>query len=243
MSCPICGADEQIVNIGQAVRCVCGMVFHDPMVPYEERKRYHDEVYFGSDVTKGYPNYLDAGHQQVKLDWGIFLYSWSKQMLGRMPRRVIDVGCAFGHGLVRFFEEAGAHCLGVDFSSYAIRQAGLLFPFLHFTERRFEDLMVDGFDVAVFWESFQGFDDPNAVLSHLYEITTDDMCLIIQVENLDSHIFDAGSRAWNPNEKCFYYNLESLQRLLKKNGFTSRQKVSPTQGGLLVWARKASHGW
>lgn len=240
MACPICEVHENLTNLGKVMHCSCGMVFHDPIISYEERKKYHGQEYF---MGRNYPDYLDVGHQQVKLDWGKFLYAWSKQALKHEPARVLDVGCAFGHCSSYFAIREGpkAEVWGLDFSTYAILKGKELFPYLHFAETRAENFQESGFDTVIFWESFQGFEDPNAVLKQIYDITTPDVLLIIEVDNLDSHIFDQSSSAWSPFEKCFYYNLESLQRLLKKNGFSCQQKVAPAQNGLLIWARKANY--
>ena len=114
----VCGSDCNEVlsekdRYGLPVTAVickkCGLIFQNPRLDDESLNHFYctlyRKLYETSTISRFFDNQFNRGKRIVR---------WIYSTMGRLPKRVIEIGCGAG-GILQAFQNNGAQILGVDF--------------------------------------------------------------------------------------------------------------------------------
>jgi SAM-dependent methyltransferase len=144
--------------------------------------------------------------------------------------RILDVGCATGHFLSRFFHGGGWETWGVDLSKPAIIFAAAKNIRLHVGDTRSAKFPTGFFDVVTVLDTFYYFQEPLLELQEFKRILKPDGLLVIEVPLAGARLWrlttrlgeflGGGKRAlFETNDHLFFYGTESLSRILVESEF------------------------
>lgn len=197
----------------------CSLVRTFPL-PDDNVLKIHDESqYYGERESKFIPFLQDIRCRLSKIR--------AKQYLSMMPEsvqrpKVLDIGCAEGRLLNSFFE-FGCDCFGIEHLSYPDERfinkerinylVGDIDSF---------DLDKESFDIIIIWHVLEHMDDPDQVMSAIYDILKPSGILIIAVPNYSSPEAKLFQQSWFhldiPWHK-YHFTDRSFRYLIKKNRF------------------------
>jgi 2-polyprenyl-3-methyl-5-hydroxy-6-metoxy-1,4-benzoquinol methylase len=203
------------VNGFDVVACTCGLA-RTVLPPGFDPASIYSEAYFQGGHTDGYADYrgsVDALHAEFR--------SVVTSLTKHVARgRLIELGCAFGY----FLDEAKAHfeVCGVEISDdarAACVERGLdvvreLTPEL--TGRR------GPFDAAVMLDVLEHMPRPDETLDQLAEAMRPGGKLLITTGDWGSLLARAMGKRWRlmtPPQHLWFFNRETLTRLLEAKGF------------------------
>lgn len=184
---------------------------------------FEPEVYWGWYKNRAYQfergiGYAPAPHEAIR---------YSKAMLdvtdtlfsGRRGH-LLDVGCGRGFYLA-MCEEAGWKVQGCEISPTYVEQAsGVLNIPVWETPYELCEGPDNNFDLITFWDIFEHFSDPGAVLRQTRKLLKDDGIIAMEVPHARSlYARLLGKRWWFGFEHVFYYSVRGLTSLLRENGF------------------------
>jgi len=143
------------------------------------------------------------------------------------PGALLDVGCAFGYFLdearAKGWEVAGVE-VAVGPAEQARRQLGLE------VHADLEDLLPTGrgrFDVVTLFQVLAHVVDPGATLTTVHELLRPGGVLIVESPDAGSRVARLLGRHWHlatPPSIVTMFDVDSLDRLLRRCGFTRRLK-------------------
>lgn len=151
-------------------------------------------------------------------------------MLGRAPRRVLDIGCNDGSMLARL---RPAECWGVDPSD----AVGDVPPGLHvindFFPTRHEALRPGSFDLVLSIAMFYDVERPVEFASRVAELLAPGGVWVVEVGYLPTMLRNGGYDAIC-HEHLEYYSLGTLERIFHEAGLeVASARLTPTNGGSL----------
>jgi 2-polyprenyl-3-methyl-5-hydroxy-6-metoxy-1,4-benzoquinol methylase len=224
--CPICGGTLTTTlytkfdhDIG---RCRgCGLVYANP--------RAEDAIIlgrYGADYfQKEYLPALGVVDGRYELEQFDRRYAPLLDLLEPAPgRRLLEIGCGAGF-FMKAAERRGWRAVGIEFSEEATRFAREKLG-LDVRRARGEDLAAaaGGFDAAVMFDSIEHLFEPAAVLERISQSLVPGGLLLITTPNfraLSRRVIGAQWAVLNPLEHLFYFEEDTLGRLLRAAGFTS----------------------
>ena len=224
--CPVClGTEVKSVFSTKTgfskfhlVQCTgCSLTRTIPF-PNDDILRLHDTaVYYGKKENKFIPAIETIRNQIMR--------TRVKHYLSMIPPsvqrpKILDVGCAEGR-LLKAFVEFGCQCWGVEHPSY---------PAYRFQDtERIEYFQGDlarlklpkgAFDLIFLWHTLEHMDDPQRVITRLYDLLAPKGVLVVAVPNFESIEARKFGRFWFhldvPWHK-FHFNEKSLKLLAAKN--------------------------
>ncbi len=134
--------------------------------------------------------------------------------------RVLEVGCSTGL-MLSLFQKMGWDTTGVEVSKKAAEVAKK--KGLEIITKPFEDVDFDQkFDVVIFNHTLEHLKDPASALAKAAKLLANGGILYIDLPNFGSFSARAQKGDWPlllPDEHLWHFTLNSLNVLLKKNGF------------------------
>lgn len=145
--------------------------------------------------------------------------SWLSANLTRGVRRVLDVGCGRGFFL-GVCAAAGWEAHGCEIKPEYAREARQRSG-VEVWEGSFLDCPVaHRYDILTFWDAFEHFPDPKAILGKVRASLGQGGYLALEVPNCRSlYARVLGRRWWFGAEHCAYYSAAGIQALLAGSGF------------------------
>lgn len=221
-SCLLCRRDgaRRLFDKGGRTfrRCPgCGLVWVEPMPSAEELASYYDRSYRDGDYT----TYAEAEDIRRR----IAEHRLSVVRPFARSGRWLDVGCGAGH-FVEAAARGGLEIHGIDVSPAAVERArarGLDVEVA--TVERFRPAAP--FDTICAFDVLEHMREPDAFLRHLHGWLAADGALALTLPNVNS-IYPRllMRRHWFyylPHEHLFYFNPDTVTRLLRQEGFEVRR--------------------
>lgn len=228
----------------QLVRCeVCGLTYYNPDVDPEDHYALLNQDFFvAPSIQKiqstgkydfdaymsnvkdpsviGYPDYLEPQHLQAKELWGKkvlgwFIKEWQKQGFKGMPSSILELGGATGHMLVPFKEAEWTVCaqeVSPWIAQYAAPGVEMKLGEIHLL-----DFGTRKFNCILAWDSFEHVQHPNECLRKLFEVTTDEMLMVMQTP--DANYATSDWYLFSPAQHAFLWSRKTISLILEKNGF------------------------
>ena len=229
-TCITCGGEGRHLftkNDFDVYRCSgCGLGFVDPVPDSAELARFYARAYYASDHAWGYHveyGVLEAG---LKRTYRGILKRVDRHYPGASPRRILDVGCAYGF----FLDAARKHwnpeeLVGLDVTAEAERQTrekGHAFLRGFVEEAK---LPREHFDFVFIGDAFEHFHAPKRAVHKLAEILAPGGIVVVTTVDFDAWLARLLGRRWRlmtPPEHLFFWNRSSLERIFAADGFAGR---------------------
>lgn len=245
-SCPVClgarfshFADSDGFAI---VRCAgCSLIFSNPRIPPARTKRFFEEDYLQDQSV------IDNNMTKHRLA--------PLQRMARLVRefrpeggRLLDIGAASGLFIGYFANDAQWSPEGIEPSHNAARQASAKYRVpVHCGFVNTVDLEENAYDAVTILDTFFLDPEPNTTMQVINRVLKPDGLVFFEIPGLNfrllkntglvARILYGKSAQLNPAMQMFYYEEETLSRLLARHGFTLAAKFpeqSPVYGGLLM---------
>jgi SAM-dependent methyltransferase len=234
--CALCGGMETALmyiktryGIGRCVRC--GLIYANPRAPHPKILHRYSRDYFWNEYLPSLG--VVDGHfdlEQFDLRYRYMLGLLSSASRGR---RLLEVGCGAGFFL-KAAERAGWQVQGIELSAeasqFAIERLNL--PIRR--ERAEEAPIPPGsFDAAAMFDVIEHLFEPRAVLAAIARALEPGGTLVINTPNVDSltrHLLGESWAVLSPLEHLYYFNEDTLRRLLEATGFEQVRFVRPPWG-------------
>ena len=224
--CPLCHGSKMKVLFSTKtalsefylVQCnMCGLTRTFPF-PSDEVLRAHDiHSYYGKDVHKF--------NSRVQKTRSLIMRMRAKHYLSFIPDsiqtpKVLDVGCAEGR-LLKSFLEYGCQCWGIEHPSYPAQRfldsdrIVYLQGDLHAI-----DLPEGAFDLIFLWHTLEHMDNPQLIMSRLYELLTPKGAIIVAVPNFSSMEARRFKQFWFHLDipwHRYHFDERSIRYLIRKN--------------------------
>ncbi|MCX8502105.1 MAG: class I SAM-dependent methyltransferase [Alphaproteobacteria bacterium] len=147
-------------------------------------------------------------------------------------RRILDVGCNQGRGMVQFRRSGFADVEGLDINPVAAAQAASL-GFTVFSGPVMNFFPEQRFDVVVLANVLEHCPIPMTTLSNVARLVKPEGEVWLSVPNADSHwrrLFGRAWINWHPPFHIAFYGRSSLQAILAETGFEVVDIKSVTPG-------------
>lgn len=186
--------------------------------PNDEILRLHDtSVYYGKNENKFIPVIQRIRNEITRTHVKYYLSMIPPSV--QRPK-ILDVGCAEGR-LLKAFLEFGCQCWGVEHTSYPADrfQDPERIAYLR-GELQILKLPEESFDLIFLWHTLEHMDDPQQVITRLYDLLAPNGALIVAVPNFASIEARKFGQFWFhldvPWHK-FHFNEKSLRFLAAKS--------------------------
>jgi SAM-dependent methyltransferase len=225
MICPACDGPAVFAfeKDGFAlVRCrSCQLLFRRDLPAPDDLLEIYGDAYFmsaaGDTHGQGYDDYLrDGPHHRVN----------ARRRLERLerhiqPGRLLDVGCAAGffisEAVARGWDAEGIE-LAESMAAYARSSLGVRVQTADFANA---DLTATSFDVVTMWDYLEHSIDPRNDLAKAAHLLSPGGMLAISTGDASSILARLSGSRWHlltPRHHNFFFNRESLLRLLRRSG-------------------------
>ncbi len=163
----------------------------------------------------------------------------------KYPKTVLDVGCASGWFLSRVHKQfPKSKCVGVDIYKDAILYGKKKYPRINFrvSDAHTLPFKANSFDLVICTEVLEHVEDPLLVLKEIKRVLKIDGQVIIELDS-GSVLFSvvwflwglSQGRVWN-HSHLHSFNVQKLERMLKKCGFTIESKKRFNLGMAMVFS-------
>ncbi len=230
--CPLCfGPDQKLLFTyeGKSLRkCLqCGGSFLFPQPSSPDLAAYFQ----GDHVPVADPKFGSKSGRVRVLSW-VADYIQSRKPAGT----ILDVGCATGLFLTRFFSEGLWQRFGVELSRWSAEQAAKNGVGVFCGNIQEAQLSAGSIDVISVLDAFYYFPRPHSELAEFRRLLKDDGLLVLEMPLATSRIWRLSgifgkhlSGTSHPllvtSDHLFYYNPKSVLRLLKQCGFRVQTMV------------------
>jgi len=144
--------------------------------------------------------------------------------------RILDVGCATGFFLHRFFGDPDWQAWGVELSTWEAAKAAQRGIRVHLGNIHSAKLSANSFDVITVLDAFYYFPDPQAQLTEFCRVLKPDGVLVLEIPLAGSRIWRTSRRLGRilsgaklpllqTSDHLFYYTHRSISFLLTRCGF------------------------
>ena len=226
--CYLCGSNSYqellIKNNYHIVKCNrCGLVFVNPQPTSELTDKIYNENYFAGGNQFGYQgiNYLSKENEK----WFKFVPTKALNKIEKIVSqkgRLLDIGCAVGYAL-EVARDKGWEIYGVEISRYASKIAEKKLGITIVPKLEETIFPSRYFDVITTFEILEHIHNPDQFIATISKLLNKDGILCISTPNLDHANTLKNFKDWpylTPPEHLFYFNKETISKLLNKYGFT-----------------------
>ncbi len=149
--------------------------------------------------------------------------------------RLLDVGCGAGDYLAAM-ASLGWECSGIDLSETALSLAHGKVPGARLHRGTVENAPFprQAFEVVTLWHTLEHLPDPLKALDRIHDLLAPEGRLLVAVPNIESAEARLLGTRWAEIDipgHLFFFSSQTLQRMLRKAGFTSikvRPQVHPS---------------
>ena len=229
IACPVCAGDHFRHLFDKAgepfVRCsACGLTLINPRPPFARIRDHYDAAYSAAYTRKAQAKIIRA-----------------RKRVARVPRfggRWLDVGCSAGF-VVKAATEAGFEAWGVDIEADGINYGRATLGLARLAcgvleEQNYPDRH---FDVISAYDVIEHVPDLNGFVAELARILAPRGVLDIGTPDIGHWRVPRVLARWNelkPSEHLYYFNRQTLGRLLARHGLRIMQKRLALKPGLKV---------
>jgi|GEM_PF-2621985 len=227
IACPICERDNSRLRFEvkgyKLVECTgCGLVYVNPRRT-DVFSIYSDQYFADENYYINYEASRKAYRKGFRSKLKVL-----REVVGK--GNLLDVGCAFGD----FMDEStsfGFTPHGVELAPHAAQIASATGPVYCGDWLAYESHSV--FDVVCFIDSLEHFENPVHAIRKAGKVLRKDGYLGIMVPNIGSWFARLSGPRWHlilPEEHLFYFNRESMHRLLRQEGFQAVYEATSGYG-------------
>ena len=137
------------------------------------------------------------------------------------PGRLLDIGCSLGY-FVEAAQLRGWQASGIEISPFASEEARNLGLDVHTGVLEAGNYPDSSFDCVTMWDVLEHVPDPTAHMREVRRILPAGGLVVIGTPNLAHIRFRMSGQSWRhlkPAEHIYYFQSNSLSRLLEKTGF------------------------
>jgi len=220
-SCPLCGFHQSYpyltvdgTPLWGCYNCGCVFAYHPNLKPILDA--YYAGTY-ADDRGHGGERGIDLCKQRT---YTLYLDKLPRTKNGH-PRRLLDVGCSAGLGLVTA-RELGFNVTGIEVSGESVRMAKKLLPDVDIFPGTILDhpFAPDSFDVIILLDTVEHFQNPRKELSACASLLSPGGDLIILTPNIASLSLKISPRIW-PHlviEHSILFHPRALAKFMKESG-------------------------
>ena len=203
---------------------MCELTFVDPMPT-------------AAELSEFYREYYKTGQYRRKLDSKV---RRARRRIRRVKRRVdglrfIDVGCNVGFA-VEAARQCGFEALGIDIDAVAIDEARSLFSDCRFEHCSVEAVAASGrqYDVVYCSEVIEHLPDVAVFLQAILKLVAENGLVFVTTPDLGHRLIRRDPYAADfirPPEHLLYFTRRSIERVMRRQGFTRvrfQQSFKPT---------------
>ncbi len=209
---------------------VCELTYVDPMPTTDELAEFYREYYKIRQYRQKLASKVRRARRRIRrLKWG------------RAGARFIDVGCNVGFA-VEAARQCGLQGMGIDIDAVAIREARTLFPDCRFEPGSAEDIASTGqrFDIVYCSEVIEHLPNVVSFLQALQKLVAEDGLVFITTPDLGHRSVRRDPYAVEfirPPEHLLYFTRRSIERVMRRHGFSYIQFQRSLKPTLKVLAR------
>jgi SAM-dependent methyltransferase len=224
--CPLCGALGPATILAGTVRSLrncslCGVSYLDPPPSQSELAAFFANEYISTD-------------EDLDVRFGTRPTRYLRQVAGFIHQRkscgrILDLGCAGGYFLDRFFQAPAWEKWGVDLSKFAAARARTKSIRVHTGDIHSAPLPGSGFDAVTVLDTFFYFLEPWRELKAIRRALKPNGLLVITTPCAGSHIwrntgwraklFGCSQNSLLQTRHLFFYSPRSLTFLLRRSSF------------------------
>jgi SAM-dependent methyltransferase len=227
--CPLCFAPKPFVVLASIARNLmkcsnCSVAYLDPRPAKRELFELFANEYItrNEDVEVRFGTRVEKSHKQVAR------FINNRKASGR----ILDIGCAGGYFLDRYFQTSAWEKWGVELSRFAAARATAKAIQVHVGDIHSADLPGASFDVVTVLDTFYYFSEPLRELDAIRRILKPSGLLVIVLPHADIHIrrntgwmskvFAESRTALLESTHLFFYNPKSMMSILDGSRFRVR---------------------
>ena len=226
ISCIICGSDDNsnykkftdplnsslVFNI---VKCACGFIYLNPRPDSKEISQYYSKSYLPYSNGKKILGLFYKGVKKITFFWKYKILLKYKPMC----KNILDYGGGIG-----------------DFSSYLLNRDISAINYDPHTKGNinpFDPLFNKKFDIITFWHSLEHIHNIKKTFSQIDFMLKKHGFLLIAIPNHDAYerkfFFNDTWIAYDAPRHLYHFNINTFERLLKKNKFIIEESYSMYQ--------------
>lgn len=239
IDCPVCGgqASTPLFELkGEPfVRCSgCGLMLINPRPVHSKVVRTYDASY-----SAGYAAKLQRKLRRVR--------RWVRRVRRRYGgERWLDVGCSIGT-VCYAARELGYEAWGIDVEPWGIEFARTELGLTHMDcglieERGYPDA---SFDVISLYDVIEHVPDLNRFCAELKRILRPHGVIDLRTPDVGHWRVPSPLQTWDavkPSEHLYYFNAETLARLLRRHGLSIERRRLSLKPGLNAYVRHTDGG-
>lgn len=247
-NCPLCRQSKSSLKYTadsfNVVSCrQCGL-FYVANPPAIEGEKNHYAKYFEQTTLGSYES--DSSDNNIRRAWDINeqRLAWVKKYVS--SGRLLDVGCGRGF-FMHHARQQGFQVEGVEISDAAAQYASEQLNLTVMINNLDEEHSFEGqYDVICLWHSLEHFQQPRAVLDHLWNLCTPGGRIFIEVPNLHSLKFQLAlpSKKWqggnHPRYHRSFFTPSTLSLALSSAGFQQIEQGHPSYAASFCRSRLKS---
>ncbi len=229
IACPVCAGDEFRHLFDKAgepfVRCfACGLTLINPRPPFAQIREHYDAAYSAGYTRKAAAKLVRARKRVARI--------------GHVGGRWLDVGCSAGF-MVKAAAEAGFEAWGVDIEAEGITYGRDTLGLTRLACGVLEDqhYPYQHFDVISAYDVIEHVPDLNRFVAELARILAPQGVIDIGTPDIGHWRVPRSLSQWNelkPSEHLYYFNRQTLGRLLARHGLRIVRKRLALKPGLKV---------
>jgi 2-polyprenyl-3-methyl-5-hydroxy-6-metoxy-1,4-benzoquinol methylase len=194
----------------------CGLIYQNPRPDDDSLNDFYCNLYRKLYETSTISRFFDS--QFIR---GKRIVHWVYDMIGHLPKKVIEIGCGAG-GILKAFQNKGAQILGVDFDEAYInygRSKGLQLEIGGAGKVNQQNI-----DLIIFSHVLEHFSNIQAELNAIRDLLSIKGCLYIELPgifNLKQYSYDFLKSLQNAHN--YYFTLGTLKQVLGLYGWELEQ--------------------
>ena len=227
--CIICGIQDEEFLFNTPERLVkcrrCGLLYNNPRLDSESRKKIYAKEYFVLDTDKpginykAYANYIEeeplivrSMHRRLKKIEG----------LTKTKGHLLDVGCAAGFSLIAA-QQRGWDAEGIDLSEFCAQYAQSRGLKVHQGTLKDFSGKQETIDVITMWDYLEHSPDPLTDLKISYNLLKSGGVIVLSIPNVDSWSFRLLRKNWigfKNIDHFYFFSRQTLSKLAEMAGLS-----------------------
>ena len=225
--CPVCNSEKQCPlrykkHDYLIYRCEeCTAMFVRPIPCKKELTSIYTDEYF--QRGRKYQDFKELDRSNPCYQSDIIKLEVLKRY--RPDGRILDVGCALG-GFLKIAQDNGYLVSGVEVSKHACSQAKDKWQLdVINSDLPSAKLPCEHYDIITLWDVIEHLDNPHPTLSEVYRLLRPGGLLVVSTGDVNALWARITGKYWQlltPPIHLFFFTSESMSRVLKLNGFITK---------------------